>query len=164
MRYLGVDLGERRIGLALSDPTGFIAKPFGWIDVRKVADPVEAVVEVARAQGAEAVVVGLPRHMNGQEGTGALGARAFAQAVRERLGVETYLEDERLTTALAQRVLIERKMRRERRRQAIDQTAAAIILQGYLDAHGAPFPHAGRESGAGRDEIDRTGNDDGWVP
>lgn len=164
MRYLGVDLGERRIGLALSDPTGCIAKPFGWIDVRKVPEPVQAVAEVARSQGVAAVVVGLPRHMNGQEGTGATGARAFAQAIRERLGLETYLEDERLTTALAQRVLIERKMRREKRRQAIDQTAAAIILQGYLDRHGASVLETGKDHEASRERPDRTGNGNGWVP
>lgn len=135
MRYLGVDLGERRIGLALSDPTGLIAKPLGLIDTRKVSDPVKAVCELAKEREVEAVVVGLPRHMNGQEGTGAVQARAFARSVGEALGVQTYMEDERLSTVAAQRVLIERNIRREKRRLVVDQTAAALILQGFLDAH-----------------------------
>lgn len=134
MRYLGVDLGTRRIGLALSDPTGLFAKPFGVVDVERASDPVEAVAQAAAANGAEAIVVGLPRHMNGEEGAGAARARAFALALQDRLHIPVTVVDERLTTVAAERVLIEGHMRRSERRRVVDATAAAILLQGHLDA------------------------------
>jgi putative Holliday junction resolvase len=144
MRYLGVDLGERRIGLALSDPMGIVAKPLGVVDRARSRDAIQAVAETARERGVDAVVVGLPRHMNGGEGAGAEKARAFARALGETLGAEVHLQDERLSTVAAERVLIERRVRREKRRNMVDPTAAAIILQGYLDAHRESSPGNGQ--------------------
>ncbi|MCL6595239.1 MAG: Holliday junction resolvase RuvX [Firmicutes bacterium] len=138
MRALGVDLGGRRIGLALSDPTGTVAQPWKAIAPKgggdAVAGAAQAVAETARALGVEVVVVGLPRHMNGQEGEGARVARAVAADLRERLGLRVELWDERLTTVAAERALREGGVSARRRREKVDKMAAALILQGFLDA------------------------------
>lgn len=134
MRILAVDTGERRVGLALSDPTGTVAQPLA-VAVLEPGDDVAAVVaEVARRHGAEGLVIGLPRHMNGAEGEGARRARALAADLRERLGLPVDLWDERLTTVAAHRALREGGVSGRRRRDKVDKTAAALILQGYLDS------------------------------
>jgi putative Holliday junction resolvase len=135
MRVLGVDLGEERVGLAVSDPTASIAQPLKVLYVRRTPELAQAVAAVAKEVGAGAVVVGLPRHMGGGEGSGAQRARAFAESLRSVCHLPVHLWDERLTTVQAQRALRELHLSRARRRQRVDQTAAAIILQGYLDAH-----------------------------
>lgn len=135
MRVLGVDLGERRIGLALSDPTATVARPLTTVLIeRDGTGGVDAIVDVARGHAVEMVVVGLPRHMNGDEGEGARHAREIAQTLAERLGVPVRMWDERLTTVAAHRLLREQGVSGRRRREKVDKTAAALILQGYLDA------------------------------
>jgi putative holliday junction resolvase len=134
VRILGVDTGERRVGLALSDPTGTVAQPLA-VAVLAPGDDIAAVVaEAATRHGAEGLVIGLPRHMNGDEGDGARRARALAADLRERLGLPVDLWDERLSTVAAHRALREGGVSGRRRKDKVDKTAAALILQGYLDS------------------------------
>jgi putative Holliday junction resolvase len=142
-RVLGVDLGERRVGLALTDPSRTLASPHATLD--RGADPAgvhEAIVALAREAGATVIVVGLPRSLSGALGPAAravlaevaeLGARAAA------VGIEVDTYDERFTTMIAHRNLREstprRAKRRRARREQVDGEAAAVILQSWLDAH-----------------------------
>lgn len=134
-RCLGVDLGRVRIGLALSDPLGLVAQPLAVIEP---AGPRRAIAEVARAieeHEVRTVVVGLPRMLSGTEGPGAEAARAFVRDLSLRCpGVLIELWDERLTTAQAERTMVDAGVRRAKRRATIDSVAAALILQTWLDA------------------------------
>lgn len=132
-RALGLDPGERRIGVALSDPTGIIAQPLEVID-RKVADPVDTVKRLVREYEVDTVVIGLPVSLSGGEGPAAQAARAFGATMSAALDVEVVYQDERFTTVTAEEALIEGGVRRERRRQVRDMVAAAVMLQAYLDA------------------------------
>jgi len=133
---LAVDLGERRIGLALSDPSGTLASPLRTIEV--TGDPERdrlAVVTAAREAEAQVIVVGLPRSLSGREGPAARRARAEASALAEVAGeIRVELHDERFTTRDAHRALAAAGTRRRERRARVDAAAAAIILQSYLDA------------------------------
>jgi len=137
-RVLAVDLGERRIGLALSDPSGTLASPLRTIEVS--GDPERdrlAVVDAAREAEAQVIVVGLPRSLSGREGPAARRARAEASALSEAAGgIRVELHDERFTTREADRALADAGKRRRERRAHVDAAAAAIILQSYLDAKG----------------------------
>lgn len=135
-RILGVDLGARRIGLARSDPTGLIASPHGMIErSNSPAADRRAIVAAARDADATTVVVGYPKEMSGKVGVAAKAARAEAEQLRVLApDLEVRLADERLTTVIAERALIEGGVRRKDRRQRIDGVAAAVMLQSYLDA------------------------------
>lgn len=133
MRVLGVDFGERRIGLAVSDELAITAKPLYTIESRGYRADAARVAEVARAQGAGAILVGLPLHMSGESSPLAKRARRFAQALGAVTEVPVEMWDERLSTVEAERALRETGLSRDRRRERIDAAAAAIILQSYLD-------------------------------
>lgn len=141
-RILGVDLGARRIGLAVSDPSGIIASPLGVIE-RSGDSHRDRVAIVAAANESEAtiVVVGLPREMSGRMGPAAKAARAEVEALRELAPALAFeLVDERMTTVIAQRTLIDAGVRRKNRKQTVDKVAAAVILQSYLDARPSREP------------------------
>ncbi|MCL1796212.1 MAG: Holliday junction resolvase RuvX [Clostridia bacterium] len=132
MRMLALDIGDRRIGVAVSDPSGTIAQPvrvierIGWgPDVRKIA-------ALANEYGTNLVLAGLPLNMDGSEGGQAEKVRAFAGKLLEA-GLEIIFADERMSTVSAERVLIESDIRRDKRKRVVDKVAAAVILQGYLD-------------------------------
>ena len=131
-RILGVDPGSVRIGLALSDPTGTIASPHGFLDVRST-DPVQAIQEIRNEFDVELIVVGLPVRLDGTEGPAAEASRAFGSQLAAD-GAEVVYHDERFTTVTAEDALIEGGVRRESRTTKRDQVAAAVMLQGYLDA------------------------------
>jgi putative Holliday junction resolvase len=135
-RVLGVDLGARRIGLALSDPTQLIASPLRVLERSGHPDADrQAIVAAARAEEAAIVVIGLPKEMSGRRGTAAIAATAEVDALRTLAPDLTFeLVDERLTTVIAQRSLIESGMTRKKRKGTVDKVAAAVILQSYLDA------------------------------
>lgn len=133
MRVLGLDHGERRIGVAVSDATGTIATPHSVID-RRGRDVSEALRSVIAEYDVERVVVGLPLQLSGEEGTSARSARAFADTVAEATGLPVALQDERFTTVTAEDALIEGGVRRRERREVRDKVAAAVMLQGYLDS------------------------------
>jgi putative Holliday junction resolvase len=134
-RALGVDLGERRIGLALSDPSRTVASPHDVL--RRSGDPAadrRAIVAAAVEVGAGVIVVGLPLSLSGKTGPAARAALDEVEAMRAIAGeIEIVLHDERLTTVTAERALIEGGVRRDARRQVIDKVAAAVMLQSWLE-------------------------------
>jgi putative pre-16S rRNA nuclease len=131
-RILGIDLGKARIGVAVSDELGMLAHPVETIATS--ANPERRIAELVREKDAERVVVGLPRHMNGTVGTGATEALAFAKKLQGLLPCEVLTWDERLTTTAANRALRESGKKMRNSRGVVDQVAAQMILQGYLDS------------------------------
>ena len=130
-RTLGIDYGEKRIGVALSDGLGIAAHPFGVLEAGGDAGP--RLAELVREHDVERVVVGLPRSLDGSEGKAATIARRFAQELRALLDIEVAMYDERLTSRIAEDVLLSAGSSRARRRKKVDKVAAAVMLQGYLD-------------------------------
>ena len=134
-RIVGIDPGQARIGLAISDEGQTIAFPRETIPVSGAAE--EAASEVCRALADEEIeiaVVGLPLRLDGTEGEAARRVRLFGEALRELTGTDVVYWDERMTTVAAERSLREMGRRGSRRREVVDQSAATILLQGYLDA------------------------------
>jgi putative Holliday junction resolvase len=139
-RCLGVDVGEVRIGVALSDPAGILATPLVTLSRdRSGARDLDALAAMVVEHEVVEVVVGLPRTLAGREGPAARAAADYARALGGRLGegVAVRLTDERLTTVSATRMLAERGVRGRKQRAVIDQAAAVEILQGWLDARRA---------------------------
>lgn len=133
IKTLAVDWGRARLGLAVSDDLGVTAQ--GLTSLPRIGETkdVEALAAYIRDLGIGAIVVGLPKNMDGSLGPSAEAAQAFARALRERLRIPVHLWDERLTTRAAERTLIGAGMRRRARRGVVDQMAATMILQGFLD-------------------------------
>ena len=141
MRVLGIDPGEARTGVALSDPLGLVARPLETIHRDSTPKPETRVADLARAHAVAAIVVGLPVRMDGTEGTAARKARDWAEKLRPLLppGIRIEFADERLTTIEADQHLRRAGKRDPRERKAIiDQTAATVILQHWLDQHAGP--------------------------
>lgn len=130
---VGVDYGDRRIGIAVTDEFGSFAFPLTVIESRGIRRDAMAVAEIVRDRGAEEVVVGLPLNMDGTMGDRAVRTLEFCRTLAGLSPVPVRVHDERMTTQEAERVLISADLSRRRRRQVVDKTAAAIILQGYLD-------------------------------
>jgi len=136
-RLLGIDLGSRVIGLALSDVGRSLASPYGSIRRGRLRDNAAEVAAIARQEGAGGLVVGLPLSMDGTAGPAAQAARDWALALSEATGLPTALWDERLSSAAVNRFLIEEAdVSRRKRAAAVDRMAAAWILQGALDRLG----------------------------
>jgi putative holliday junction resolvase len=131
-RILGIDLGQARIGVAVSDELGLLAHPVETIPAS--SDALRRIAELVREKNAERVVVGLPRHMNGAAGASAADALAFAEKLRGLVPCEVVTWDERLTTTAANRALRESGRKTRNSRHVVDQVAAQMILQGYLDS------------------------------
>ena len=133
-RALGLDVGERRIGVAISDDFGSISSPLTMVP-RGPGD-LAAIAGLLAEHGVGEIVVGLPTGMSGREGPQAAATRAFAEELAAALGPEVPVRfwDERLTTAIADRTMRERGTRRDDRKRERDAIAAAVILQGWLDA------------------------------
>jgi putative Holliday junction resolvase len=132
-RLLGIDVGTRRVGVAVSDPTGTIAQSLTVFPRRSWEQIIRAVAAVTREYRVDAVVVGLPVRLTGEEGEAAAAARKFAERLRAAVEAPVLLEDERLSTAEAERVMLEADVRRAKRRARRDAVAAALILQRHLD-------------------------------
>lgn len=137
---LGIDLGTKRIGVALSDPTGLLASPIATVPHRSDRADAAHIAALCADHGVSAVVVGWPRSMDGTAGPAARRAEAFAERLRGATGLPVHLWDERLSTVAAERALIELGARRERRREVRDRVAAAVVLQSYLDARARRLP------------------------
>jgi len=131
-RVLGLDLGDVRIGVAISDPDRKVAVPFGTVHTGAPAD-LKAIATIVEEDEVALVVVGNPLRMSGDTGTRARHAEEFAGALRQFLPVPVVLHDERLSTAEAERALKEAGAGGRERRRAVDRSAAAVILQSYLD-------------------------------
>jgi putative Holliday junction resolvase len=135
LRILAVDWGERRVGLAVSDPGGVIATALPTLEVRGSAEALEGVARAAVEQEVERIVVGLPLLMSGARGRAAQAAEAFAAAVATRTGLPVDTYDERLTSALSQRRMHETGVKRKRSKGRVDQGAAVALLESYLLRH-----------------------------
>jgi len=134
MRILGLDVGERRIGVALSDSLGLTAQRLTVIERRVLPSDVEAVAALADEHQVEAVVVGLPLTMQGNVGEQARRVMGFVETLRQRVRCPVHVMDERLTTLQGERTLATMDASRRTRKRLIDQLAAQLILQAYLDA------------------------------
>jgi len=133
MRVLGVDVGERRLGVALSDPAGVVAHPLVTLRRQSWRRDLKILRELVERHKVERVVVGLPLRMDGTVGTSAKSALQFAERLRRALEVSVELWDERFTTLQAERALRESGTPPSRRRDLLNRVAAALILQSYLD-------------------------------
>lgn len=138
---MGLDVGTKTVGVAISDALGMTAQPVTTIRRTNQKADLQALRELAAQNEVTHVVVGLPLNMDGSEGPRAEATRAFAALVEKQLGLTVELWDERLSTVSAQRVLLEADLSRERRKKVVDTVAAAIILQGWLEARAAIEPH-----------------------
>ena len=136
MRVLGLDFGSKTTGVAVSDPLGFTAQGLETItreDENKLRRTCARIEELIREYEIETIVLGYPKNMNNTLGERAVKTEEFKSALEKRTGLPVVLWDERLTTVAAERVLMESGVRREHRKESVDQIAAAMILQGYLD-------------------------------
>lgn len=133
-RFLGLDVGNRRIGVAVSDELGLTAQPVLTLERhRSRREDLRSLARLARRFGAAGIVVGKPLHLDGTESAQAAKTRAFAAELGEISGLPIHLRDERLTTHEAHQILYEAGHLRQQHRRVVDQVAAALILQGYLD-------------------------------
>lgn len=144
MRLLGLDIGQARIGVAVSDPSGTVATPLTTLDARALAGDPRALTRLVADYQPEALVVGLPLTLAGEEGPQAVEVRRVAGRLAERCGLPVIWVDERLTTAQARRSLDEAGIGERDAKKAVDMVAASLILQNYLDA-GRPRADAGEE-------------------
>lgn len=133
VRILALDVGEKRIGLAVSDPLGITAQGLEVLIRKDPETDLARLLEVARKWHVQEIVVGFPRHMDGREGKQAPAIMELAQALGDALGAKVTPWDERLTTVQAERVLLQADLSRRRRRRVVDQVAAVLILQSYLE-------------------------------
>lgn len=133
MRVLAIDFGSKRIGLALSDETATIGQPLDFIAAEPLSQALERLAALVNERSVGAIVVGLPRNMSGDYGPAAEKTRSFIAALQQKVTVPIRTWDERLTSVAANRMLIEAGLSRQKRKTKVDQTAAAILLQSYLD-------------------------------
>ena len=134
MRVLGLDVGDRRIGVAMSDPIGLTAQPLMTIERAGGDADTEAIRALVEQYGVERIIVGLPLTLRGEQGPQANKVVAFADRLRQRLTIPVQLLDERLTTIQGTRSLLETGVSSRKRRAVIDQVAAQLILQQFLEA------------------------------
>jgi putative Holliday junction resolvase len=134
MRILAIDHGTKRMGIAVSDELKLIAQPLEFIPAEPFAEFLARLKQLLREKEVELVVVGMPRNMDGSYGPAALKVQGFAAALKAALTVPIQTWDERLTSAQANRFLLEGNVRRQQRKAKVDKTAAALLLQSYLDA------------------------------
>lgn len=130
-RYLGIDYGTKRVGLAISDGLGLIARP---LEVVPRDEVVERVAEIVSTYGVIRLIIGLPTALGGHEGASAEGARSLGDELSAATGVDVQYVDEKFTSRMAEDALLDAGMKRRKRRETVDKVAAAIILQAYLDA------------------------------
>jgi len=141
MRTLGVDLGSVRVGVALSDPTGTLASPLAVLP--RSARLLDQLAALAAEHEVDAVVVGLPRSLDGQERKAAKAARAEAGVLATRLSVPVHLQDERLSTVAAHAGLTAAGRTARQRRGSVDASAAAVLLQSWLESPAGRRPEEG---------------------
>ena len=133
MKIMAIDYGDAHTGVALSDPTGFLTGTTTTIHSRSADVVLSELARLAKEQGAEEIVMGFPRNMDGTEGPRAELYRAFAGRVEEATGLRPVLWDERRTTVDAHRILQQAGKNAKKRKKTVDAVAASLILEGYLD-------------------------------
>ena len=134
MRILGLDLGDRTIGVAVCDPLGYTAQGITTIRRKKEEADIEELKKLCQEYSVEKIVLGFPKNMNGTVGPQGEKAIAFGEKIKGILNLDIILWDERLTTVAATRAMLEADMSRLKRKKIIDKVAATFILQGYLDS------------------------------
>ncbi len=146
MRILGLDLGEKRVGVAISDELGITAQALTTLQRGSLEEDCRAIRSLIDSYGVGEIVVGLPRGLHGELGRSGEACAAYGRELQKRLDIPVAFWDERLSTVAAERILLEADLRREHRRRVIDQVAACWILSGYLskrqnqDRDSGPLP------------------------
>jgi putative holliday junction resolvase len=135
-RILGLDVGSKRIGMAVSDPLGITAQGIETLQRRNKRQDFAELARIIQRYEVQEIVVGLPLRMSGIEGAQSEKIQAFAEDLRQRFGLPVHLWDERLTSVEANRLLRQTDLSIERRAKAVDRMAAVLILQGWMEAHG----------------------------
>jgi len=133
MRILALDHGSKRVGVAVSDETKTIAQPLEYIPAEPFAGFLERLRQLIREKEVDLILIGLPRNMDGSYGPAAQKVETFIAVLKTAITVPIKTWDERLTSAQANRILIQAKVRRDKRKEKVDKMAAAILLQSYLD-------------------------------
>lgn len=133
MRILGLDIGEKRIGVAISDELGLTAQGLFTLQRTDLKEDIKELADVIKNRSVEKIVAGLPRNMNGTYGPQAGKVREFMDCLQDGIDIEVIYQDERLTTAAARRTLLEGDVSRQKRKKVVDKIAAVMILQNYLD-------------------------------
>lgn len=135
MRKLGIDYGDARIGLAISDPLGMFATGLETYKTVSTEKDLQYIADIVKSKDVDTVVVGLPLNMDGTEGIRVEKTKQFCQQLKNLIDANIVYNDERLTTVSAEKMLIESNVRREKRKTVIDKVAACLILQSWLDSH-----------------------------
>ena len=133
MRILGLDIGQKTIGVAISDPLGFTAQGITTIRRNKKEEDINQIKDLCKEYSVETIVVGLPKNMNGSIGFAGEKIMEFTELLKEQVDCKIELWDERLTTVAAHRAMLEADLSRGKRKKIVDKIAATYILQGYLD-------------------------------
>lgn len=133
MRILGLDLGSKTIGVAISDPLGWTAQGVTTIRRTKKEKDIEEIRKICEEYKVESIVLGMPKNMNGTIGEAGEKAIEFSELLKKHLNIEVHMWDERLTTVAAHKAMLEADLSRQKRKKIVDKIAAIYILQGYLD-------------------------------
>ena len=133
MRILGLDIGQKTIGVAISDPLGFTAQGITTIRRKKKEEDINEIINLCKEYAVETIVVGLPKNMNGSIGFAGEKIMEFTELLKDSVECKIELWDERLTTVAAHREMLEADLSRGKRKKIVDKIAATYILQGYLD-------------------------------
>ncbi|MBI5492321.1 MAG: Holliday junction resolvase RuvX [Deltaproteobacteria bacterium] len=137
MRLMGLDVGTKTIGIALSDEAGITAQPVTTLKRSSIKKDLEELLRLAGDRQVRGFVVGMPVNMDGTEGPRSKSVQKFVELLKEKTGLPVYTWDERFSTIAVTRVLIEGDLSRKRRKEVVDKMAAAYILQGFLDSRAA---------------------------
>lgn len=134
MRILGLDIGDKTIGVAISDPLGLTAQGITTIKRKGIERDIEEIRTICSEYGVEKIVAGLPKNMNGTLGPQSEKVMEFCEVLKSNLSIEIIMWDERLTTVAAHKVMLEADLSRAKRKKIVDKVASTYILQGYLDS------------------------------
>ncbi|MFN3531818.1 MAG: Holliday junction resolvase RuvX [Candidatus Brocadia sp.] len=133
MRILGIDYGEKRIGMAISDPLGITAQGLPTIEYTNIHEVLQRISNIIREKEVEMIVVGLPKHLNNSLGEKAQAAMEFVELLQKHMSIPITMIDERLSTVRAHKSMLEGNLSRKKRRERVDMVAAQLILQNHLD-------------------------------
>lgn len=133
MRKIGLDVGDVRIGVAISDMLGMIANPYETYTRKSVDEDIAHFQGIIKEQNADTIVVGLPLNMDGTQGIRVIKTKEYVEALKQKIDAKFVYQDERLTTVQAEKLLISADVRRDKRKKVVDKVASCIILQAYLD-------------------------------
>lgn len=134
MRIIGLDVGDRTIGIAISDPLGLTAQGITTIRRKSLEKDISAILDICKEYSVESFVIGLPKNMNGTVGPQGEKVLEFCEELKKNISIPITMWDERLTTVAAEKAMLQADMSRSKRKKIVDKIAATYILQGYLDS------------------------------